>query len=141
MLAAIDQPNVVAVYDVRETDGAIGICMQLIDGENLDEIVRRVRFSTPRETIQAGMVLAEALQAMHSMGILHCDIKAQNIRRRASDGRLFIMDFGLADHADVLQESKRFAGTLPYMAPELLNAAAPQRGATCMRSGSCFILR
>jgi len=119
LLAKIHHPNVVTVFGADEVDGLVGIWMELIEGETLASVVRRQGPFGASEAIAIGHDLLSALAAAHTAGILHRDIKAQNVMR-AVGGRIVLMDFGLGK--DVRQESDRdwAMGAALYAAPERL---------------------
>ena len=119
-LAKVQHENVVLVHDARFADGYVGICMELIQGQSLAHIVdQQGRFGAD-ETITLGLTLCRALRAVHRQGVIHSDIKAQNVMR-TDLGRYVLMDFGAGHH---LREPDRttqlqIIGTPTYMAPEL----------------------
>jgi serine/threonine protein kinase/WD40 repeat protein len=120
LLARIRHPNVLAVYGAERIDGRVGIWTEYVRGETLaDEIARRGPVS-PDEATRIGIDVCRALGAVHEAGLLHRDVKAQNILRDAT-GRLVLGDFGtgveLDEHAGVAEAP--IAGTLLYLAPEL----------------------
>jgi len=115
--SALSHPNVAVVYDVGHDGRQSFIAMELIDGESL-----RARLGTgplPIERVQAlGLQLAEGLQAAHAKGIVHRDIKPDNLLLTSS-GTVKIMDFGIARLGDsALTETGALLGTLAYMSPE-----------------------
>jgi serine/threonine-protein kinase len=126
MLARLRHENVVTVYGADEVDGQIGLWMQLIHGSTLDaELASRGPFGA-REATLIGVDLCRALAAVHGAGLLHRDIKAQNVMRE-SGGRTLLMDLGAG--LDVARDGpprpRRLTGTPLYLAPELLQGGAP----------------
>ena len=126
--AALDHPFICTVHDVLEHNGQPVIVMERIEGQTLQALL--VRGPLPLEQIvRYGREIAEALAAAHARGIVHRDVKTSNIMLTPS-GHVKVMDFGLAvvtsaspDEATAhfSEELKtRVAGTLPYMAPEVL---------------------
>jgi len=119
-LARVRHPNVVVVHGADEIDGRIGVWMELVEGETLwDEI----RYGSPLDAEAAadvGIALCGALEAVHAAGIVHGDIKAQNVVR-GKDGRIVLMDFGAARFQDpsAAETDEKRVGTPAYMAPEL----------------------
>ena len=92
--ATLDHPNICAIYEVGECEGGRFIVMQYVEGETLAERNRRKSLDL-RETLQAAVQVADALGEAHSRGIVHRDIKPQNIMITAR-GHVKLLDFGLA---------------------------------------------
>lgn len=122
-LARVRHPNVVTVYGAERIDDRIGLWMEFIDGRTLHQLVTedRRRFAAP-EIAAIGQTLCGAVGAVHAAGLLHRDIKAQNVMM-ARDGRVVLMDFGSGRDRDAPGAS--LAGTPLYLAPEVLNGAGP----------------
>jgi serine/threonine protein kinase len=128
--AALVHPNVATVYALEEIDGRAYIASEYLDGETLREVVRRGPL--PRdEALGIALGLASGLEAAHRQGIVHRDLKPENVLR-LSDGRVKILDFGLAHlegDARQLRSGSRLTlhglvvGTPGYMAPEQLLGA------------------
>ena len=118
LLARVRHPNVVTIYGAERIDGRIGLWMEFVKGQTLEEALRGGRTFTAAEVTRLGAELCAAVSAVHAAGLLHCDIKAQNVMLD-DGGRLVLMDFGtgreLGDSADV-----QIAGTPLYLAPEVL---------------------
>jgi len=132
MLARIRHEHVVTVYGADVIGGVAGIWMELVHGETLDHIVRTKGALTPPEAAAIGADVARALTAIHEAGLLHCDVKAQNVVRETG-GRVVLMDLGAGR---VIHDDEReaieggVAGTPCYMAPELLRTGATATTAT-----------
>jgi serine/threonine protein kinase len=123
LLARVHHPNVMAVYGALETDGRIGIWGELLRGRTLAEIVRDDGPMSAQEAAVLVDSVCRALTAVHRAGLLHRDVKAQNVMRE-SGGRIVLMDFGLGLEADAALPAN-LAGTPAYLAPELLRGLAP----------------
>ena len=126
--AALDHPFICSVHDVLEHAGQPVIIMERVEGETLQQRVRRGPLAVD-ELVRVSTEIAEALAAAHARGIIHRDIKSANIMLTPS-GHVKVMDFGLAvvitsspeeQTAHMSQEiAARVVGTLPYIAPEIL---------------------
>ncbi|MCC7065744.1 MAG: serine/threonine protein kinase [Planctomycetes bacterium] len=128
-LARLDHPNIVRIYDTGETNGNHWLAMELVPGETLEQRLHELaaqgghRAGSLREVLQILLLVAEALQHVHSMGILHRDVKPSNVLL-GRDGRVLLSDFGLArdDRSPTLTQHGMLAGTPHYLAPEYLTA-------------------
>src|SRR5262245_766959 len=124
VLAKLNHPNIVSVYDFGQTEHFYFLLMELVDGVNLRQAMRAGRFS-PAEALTIVPKICEALQYAHGQGILHRDIKPENILLDAR-GQVKIADFGIAklvgeEKPDVtLTATGAALGTPHYMAPEQL---------------------
>lgn len=122
MLAQLNHPCIVTLFDFGQADQFFYLLMEFVDGVNLRQALRLGRFS-PKQALDIVPKICEALQYAHDEGILHRDIKPENILLDAK-GRVKIADFGIARIAgDVTAESGLTAsgivlGTPHYMAPE-----------------------
>ena len=117
----LDHPAIVAVYDSGETDGATWIAMALVEGETLAERLGRSLLPVS-ECLAVGRTVADALAYAHEQGAVHRDVSARNVML-GRDGRVFLLDFGLALARDTsrVTSSSATVGTAPYMAPEILS--------------------
>jgi predicted Ser/Thr protein kinase len=116
----IAHPNVCRVYDIGEADGQLFLSMEYIDGEDLGSVLRRLGRPTREKSVEIARQMCVALAAAHETGVLHRDLKPDNIMIDGR-GRVRITDFGLAAFARELALEGR-AGTPAYMAPELFRA-------------------
>ena len=145
--AALDHPNICSIYEVGEEDGHVFIVMQYIDGQNLAERIWKAPLP-PGEVVDIGIQAAQALAEAHAAGIIHRDIKPQNIVITPR-GQLKVLDFGLAriaqpgvtDGPDAptferLTEAGSTVGTPGFMSPEQLRERRPTHAATFSRSAS-----
>src|SRR5262245_7096540 len=120
-LARVSHPNVVTVYGADVHDGRPGLWMELVDGQTLAARVSEQGTLGAAETIGIGRDLCRALAAVHAAGIVHSDIKPQNVMREAA-GRIVLMDFGAGRREGTESE---IAGTPMYLAPEVLAGEPP----------------
>jgi serine/threonine-protein kinase len=114
-LASVRHPNIVPIYGVDRHDGLVGFWTDFVHGKTLALVVREQGPFGYREAALVGLDVAKALSAVHRTGLLHRDIKAENVMREAG-GRILLMDFGLSA---LPQWQSELAGTPLYMAPEL----------------------
>jgi serine/threonine protein kinase/tetratricopeptide (TPR) repeat protein len=122
ILARIQHPNVITVHGADVIDGVVGIWMELLAGRTLEtELQQRGPFGAP-EAALIGIDLCRALAAVHHAGLVHRDVKAQNVMR-AAGGRIVLMDFGAGLEAAAVDAVP--VGTPIYMAPELLDGGPP----------------
>jgi len=114
-MARVRHPNVVPVYGVDSFDSRVGFWSDFVHGKTLSALLSAQGRFSPQEAALIGIDLAKAVNAVHAAGLLHRDIKASNVMREEG-GRILLMDFGLS-----LAGGQRhgFAGSPPYMAPEL----------------------
>lgn len=126
-LSKLNHGNIAVIYDFDTQDGIDFLVTELVTGPTLTGIVEGGPLSET-DLLKLGAQLAEGLAVAHARGILHRDIKPANLRL-TTDGRLKILDFGLAVRmpavpdsttADSLTAPPVFAGTIPYMSPEQL---------------------
>jgi eukaryotic-like serine/threonine-protein kinase len=119
LAAKLVHPNVVQVYDANEDERGPFIVMEYVDGHTLaDELKRRGRLP-PAEVVAIGIQVCSALEAAHEAGLVHRDIKPQNILLRP-DGRVKIADFGIARSLTATRHTEigTVLGTAAYLAPE-----------------------
>jgi Tol biopolymer transport system component len=128
--SALNHPNIVTIYDVGQSDGTYFIATELVEGKTLRELMLQDR---PDLKIAVNMIgqIADALAAAHAAGIVHRDVKPENIMVRP-DGYVKVLDFGLAkltepetmahevDNSTLIQHTETGAvmGTAAYMSPE-----------------------
>ena len=128
VLARLNHPNIVSIFDFGQAGGFYYLMMEYVDGVNLRQAMQAGRFS-PAEALTIVPKICEALQFAHEEGILHRDIKPENILLDAK-GRVKIADFGIAklvgeEHPDVsLTATGAALGTMHYMAPEQIEKPA-----------------
>ena len=126
MLARMRHENVVTVYGADVFDGVAGIWMELVHGRTLDTLVRKDGPMSAHDAAAVGVDIARALDAVHEAGVLHCDVKAQNVVQETT-GRVVLMDLGagrLAPEYRDADEVSDVAGTPRYMAPELFTSGS-----------------
>jgi serine/threonine-protein kinase len=120
LLARVRHRNVVTVYGATQIGDEVGLWMELVRGRQLAQLVRLDGPMGPEEAAVIGISLCHALAAVHGAGLIHRDVKANNVMRE-SGGRIVLMDFGTG--RDLTHASRGpgldLSGTPAYMAPEL----------------------
>ena len=133
-VAALNHPHICAVHDVASADGHDFIVMEFLDGETLEQRLRRGRLPLP-ELFEVAVAIADAMAAAHREGIIHRDLKPSNVMLTRGGPKL--LDFGIAKRRDIFRSGSTPAeidatgtsaatlegtliGTAPYMAPEQL---------------------
>jgi hypothetical protein len=117
-IAALEHPNIIGIHGYGEVDGWLFLAMRLVRGENLAERMRE-RPLSPQETVRLLTPIADALDAAHRAGIVHRDVKPQNILIDGA-GCPYLADFGIAKGpagTDAI-DTRGFVGTEMYAAPE-----------------------
>ena len=149
LLAALNHPNIAAIYGVEHRDGITALVMELVEGEDLAQRLRRGPIPV-EEALPIARQIADALETAHEHGIVHRDLKPANIKVRP-DGTVKVLDFGLAKTveppmatsgiaADGLSQSPTITtpamtvhgvilGTAAYMAPEQAKGRAADKRA------------
>ena len=116
--AGLNQANLVSIFDWGEVDGTYFIVMEYVEGETLKDLVRRQGRLGGSEAVRISLQLLAALEFAHRTGIVHRDIKPQNVMLDR-DGNVKVMDFGIARAADSgMTEAGSILGTAQYLAPE-----------------------
>jgi len=128
--ATLDHPNICSIYEVGEDEDSAFIAMQYIEGRTLSRIIKGGALSA-REVIDIGIQIAEALAEAHAGGVIHRDIKPQNVIITPR-GQVKVLDFGLAKFVQSgsqlapgeidsrLTDTGEVVGTVGYMSPEQL---------------------
>ena len=120
-VAGLNHPNVVTVYDFGENDDRLYLVMELLEGSDLADVIRRRMPVTWREKVELMRGIASGAGAAHASGVVHRDLKPSNIRV-LPDGTPKIVDFGLARvRAAEATRSGRLMGTPFYMSPEQIS--------------------
>ncbi len=124
--AALDHPNICTVHEIDECDGKTFIALAFIEGQTLTDKVSEGPMAL-NEALSVGSQLAEGLAAAHAQGVVHRDIKSDNVMLiKGSRGLVKIMDFGLArlsDSSNMTLEGTTL-GTVSYMSPEQAEGGA-----------------
>jgi tetratricopeptide (TPR) repeat protein/predicted Ser/Thr protein kinase len=115
----VTHKNVVRIYDLGEADGMKFITMEFVEGQDLRSLIHERTKLTPEDSVEIMQQVCRALEAAHGVGVIHRDLKPQNIMRDIH-GRVVVMDFGLARTlgGDGMTQSGALVGTMEYMSPE-----------------------
>jgi hypothetical protein len=120
--AALDHPHVVTVYEAGELENGLFLAMRLVEGSTLKELIGKRGLDATR-AVRLLRPVADALDAAHAVGVVHRDVKPQNILVTSNDYP-YLADFGLvrAEADSALTRSGHFVGTIHYAAPEQILA-------------------
>ncbi|MBR4412055.1 MAG: protein kinase [Lachnospiraceae bacterium] len=115
--ANLMHPNIVTVYDVGEENGISYIVMELVDGYTLKQYIEKKSRLTISECISIALPIASGIEAAHNNGIIHRDIKPQNVII-SKDGKVKVTDFGIAKTTTSNTISSNVMGSVHYTSPE-----------------------
>ncbi len=115
----VTHKNVVRMYDLGEDSGMRFVTMEMVSGRDLRTILEERGKLPPVEAVEIFRQICSALDAAHAVGVLHRDLKPQNVMREDA-GRVVVMDFGLARtiEGNGMTQSGALVGTMEYMSPE-----------------------
>jgi serine/threonine protein kinase/tetratricopeptide (TPR) repeat protein len=111
--------NVIRIFDLGDAEGVKFITMEFIEGEDLRALIKERQKVSPEDAVEIIQQVCRALEAAHGVGVIHRDLKPQNIMRE-ENGRVVVMDFGLARTIgnDGMTQTGTLVGTMEYMSPE-----------------------
>jgi len=115
----VTHKNVVRIFDLGDAQGVKFITMEFIEGRDLRALIQEKQKFSPEAAVEIMQQVCQALEAAHGVGVIHRDLKPQNIMQDES-GRIVVMDFGLARtmDGDGMTQSGALVGTMEYMSPE-----------------------
>lgn len=118
--AVVLHPNVIGIHEIGETEGRPWFVMPLVVGPTLQQHVAAHGPLPDKEVVRIGLQIASALAAAHNQGLVHRDIKPDNVLLDNRVNRIVVTDFGLARHFadDSLTQTGTLAGTIDFMSPE-----------------------
>lgn len=124
--AALSHPNIVPIYSAAERDGVVYFSMGFVDGESLAERIAQRGPLPPDDVVSLLDQLASALGAAHARGVVHRDVKAENVLLDGATGRAMVTDFGIARVTELqpLTATGTVLGTVHYMSPEQVTGEA-----------------
>lgn len=121
--ASVRHPNIVMVHGIDQHQGRVGLWMEFVRGESLEDRLRRHGALAAGEVRRLGISIGSAVQALHDAGVLHRDLKPANLVHDES-GRWVLTDFGLGSRVELSSRPQPWAtGTPMYLAPEALEGA------------------
>jgi eukaryotic-like serine/threonine-protein kinase len=126
--SALNHPNIITIHEIVQSENVAAMFSELVDGTALRHLIGGPLSHS--EFSRIGYQIADALAATHGGGIIHGDIKPENILLR-HDGRIKVLDFGLARRMAEDSSAIGFAGTLRYTSPEQIKGE-PVSAATDM---------
>lgn len=120
--AAIDHDHIVTIYQVGDHNGVPYLVMKYLEGQTLEDLLRKLKVLEPLHAVRIAKQIAEGLEAAHRRNLIHRDIKPSNIWLESGKSRVKILDFGLARIADStdpnITQTGVILGTPAYMSPE-----------------------
>jgi len=116
-VGALTHANIVNVYDVGEENGIYYIVMELVEGITLKNYIDKKKKIEPKEAISIAIQVAQGIEAAHNHGIVHRDIKPQNIII-SREGKVKVTDFGIATAATTNTINSNVMGSVHYISPE-----------------------
>ena len=122
-VGGLSHPNVVSVYDVGNQDDMYYIVMELVEGITLKKYIEKMGAMEEREAVEVAMQVAKGLEAAHEQGIIHRDVKPQNIII-SRDGKIKVADFGIARMVSSETVTTSTMGSVHYIAPEQARGGA-----------------
>ena len=138
--AMLEEPHVIPIHDWGEIDGNLYIDMRLVRGQDLHELLQRGPLE-PERAVGIIRQIAAALDAAHAQGLIHRDVKPQNILITAVEDFAYLIDFGIAQNrGDTrLTVAGSAIGSFAYMAPERFEDRPHHAGGRHLLAGRCAL--
>src|ERR1700687_1268837 len=123
LASKVTDRNIIRIYDLGDSEGVKFITMEFVEGDDLRHLLQRQGKLPAAEAVDIMEQVVSGLRAANRVGVMHRDLKPGNIMR-ASDGRVLVMDFGLARNlqGDGMTRTGTMLGTMEYMSPEQAQA-------------------
>jgi Protein kinase domain len=140
LAASLEHPNVIPIYDAGEVDGVLYLAMRYVAGPSLRTVLRERGPLSVEQTRAIARQIGDALDAAHTAGLVHRDVKPANVLLSEPDERAFLCDFGLARRRDSgdLTQTGSFLGSVDYAAPEQIEGR-PVDGRADVYSLGCVL--
>lgn len=142
ILASLDHPNIVPIFDAGEADGRLYICMRYVEGSDLHVVLAREGPLSVARAVEILGPVARALDAAHARGVVHRDVKPENVLL-TTGGDVYLSDFGIAKQTATplgATATGVFVGTPNFVAPEQIEGA-PVTSATDAYALGCLLFR
>lgn len=123
-LASLHHINIVQIYGLGKDNNKPYIAYELIKSPSLNELLLKNGAFSYKETYQIMMQILDGIEYIHKFSLIHCDIKPHNIFY-GIDGVIKIGDFGIAMFEKTSLENKKIQGSIPYLAPEVIQGKSP----------------
>lgn len=125
LIAQLQHPNIVSVHDVGTSEGHHYLVMEYVDGQSVRQLLETNGRLSEQDAVRYGSQVGMALQYAHDQGVIHCDVKPENILVN-DRGVAKVADFGVADTVTRTlspDEAREVLGTIAYLAPEVIQGA------------------
>jgi serine/threonine protein kinase len=134
--SALNHPNIITIHEIVQSENTAAMVTEFVDGTALRQLVGKPLPQS--ELLRIGIQIADALAAAHGGGIIHGDIKPENILLRP-DGRIKVLDFGLARRMAEESETIGFSGTLRYTSPEQMRESPSAKRRISFHWDWCYL--
>jgi serine/threonine protein kinase len=127
MVASLDHPNVVPLYEAGEENGTVFIATRWVEGTELGTLIHHEGPLEPKRAARTAAQIAAALELAHEKGLIHRDVKPSNVILTRED-HVYLTDFGLAKRAQTaagMTAADQMLGTVDYVAPEQIEGSEP----------------